>query len=74
MTAVIIYTYIMYCYQFCYPFKGLMKLVLGESMMKSIVEVSRVFGNLTGQKQVRDFLHQQQGKLNFLLILVKNLS
>ncbi|XP_060572268.1 armadillo repeat-containing protein 2-like isoform X3 [Ruditapes philippinarum] len=38
----------------------LMKLVLGESMMKSIVEVSRVFGNLTGQKQVRDFLHQQQ--------------
>ncbi|XP_045197949.2 armadillo repeat-containing protein 2-like isoform X2 [Mercenaria mercenaria] len=38
----------------------LMKLVLAESMMKSIVEVSRVFGNLTRQKQVRDYLHQQQ--------------
>ena len=45
-------------------FIGLMKLVLGESMMKSIVEVSRVFGNLTGHKQVRDFLHQQQGMLS----------
>lgn len=44
----------------------LMKLVLAESMMKSIVEVSRVFGNLTRQKQVRDYLHQE--RVDVLLI------
>lgn len=44
----------------------LMKLILAESMMKSIVEVSRVFGNLTRQKQVRDYLHQH--KVDVLLI------
>lgn len=43
-----------------------MKLVLAENMMKSIVEVSRVFGNLTREKQVRDHLHQQQGLYNLL--------
>ncbi|KAL4233349.1 Armadillo repeat-containing protein 2 [Mactra antiquata] len=44
----------------------LMKLLLAESMMKSIVEVSRVFGNLTRQKQVRDYLHKE--KVDQLLI------
>jgi len=38
-----------------------MKLVLGESMMKCVVEVSRVFGNLTRQRAVRDYLQQQKG-------------
>ncbi|XP_052807595.1 armadillo repeat-containing protein 2-like isoform X2 [Mya arenaria] len=38
----------------------LMKLILAENMMKSIVEVSRVFGNLTRQKQVRDYLHKEK--------------
>ncbi|WAR07944.1 ARMC2-like protein [Mya arenaria] len=39
---------------------SLMKLILAENMMKSIVEVSRVFGNLTRQKQVRDYLHKEK--------------
>ena len=44
-------------------FTGLMRLVLSESMMKVVVEVCRVFGNLTRQKQVRDYLAEQKGKL-----------
>lgn len=51
--------------------------------MKSVVEVCRVFGNLTRQKAVRDYLQQQKGKhiyetgyymhfclMNFLSVLV----
>ena len=30
--------------------------------MKAVVEVCRVFGNLTRQKQVRDYLTQKKGK------------
>ena len=38
-------------------------------MMKVVVEVCRVFGNLTRQKQVRDYLTEQKGitKMHFQL-------
>ncbi|XP_052237148.1 armadillo repeat-containing protein 2-like isoform X6 [Dreissena polymorpha] len=45
---------------------SLMKLILAENWMKSIIDVCRVFGNLTRQKVVRDYLHEK--KVDVLLM------